>query len=301
MNDDQAELLVRYIVARWGADPVAWLLAFEGDSGARNVGRWKRIGQAVFGSRAHAPVVLFPGDTQWVLDEFRDQKWVDVFGCQMVNGFTEDALKWTFTGPPAAEWRKEPARPLIAFAPYENGVVLPARKRITSDEVRHAVYWSLFLAPPAGVSYGAQGVVDWDFSTGVQSGGNTATDLPMWRKGLFMPAGKQMSYLARLMNSVEFWKLRPEQKAIAAQPGKESPGRYIVAAATTAKDLSLVYVPEDRTLELLLEAMPRSPSVGWFNPRTGENNPAVAVVTGSACQFPTPNPGDWLLMTKAGK
>ena len=82
LNDDQAELLVRYMVARWGAEPVAWLLAFEGDSGGRNVGRWKRIGQAVFGSRAHAPVVLFPGDTQWVLDEFRDQKWVDVFGCQ---------------------------------------------------------------------------------------------------------------------------------------------------------------------------------------------------------------------------
>ena len=123
----------------------------------------------------------------------------------------------------------------------------------------------------------------------------------MWRKALFMPAGKQMSYLARLMNSVDFWRLRPEQKAIAAQPGQESPARFIVAAATAAKDLSLVYVPEDRTLELLLDALPRSPSVGWFNPRTGENNPAVAVVTGSACQFPTPDPGDWLLMTKAGK
>ncbi len=33
LPDDQAELLVRYIVARWGADPVAWLIAFEGDSG----------------------------------------------------------------------------------------------------------------------------------------------------------------------------------------------------------------------------------------------------------------------------
>ena len=35
--------------------------------------RWKRIGQAVFGSRTHAPVVLFPGETQWLLDEFRDR------------------------------------------------------------------------------------------------------------------------------------------------------------------------------------------------------------------------------------
>ena len=91
--------------------PVAWLLAFEGDSAGKNVGRWKRIGQAVFGSRAHAPVVLFPGETQWLLDEFRDQKWVDVFGYQSVTDVTDDALKWTFTGPFAAEWKKEPTRP----------------------------------------------------------------------------------------------------------------------------------------------------------------------------------------------
>ena len=44
LPDDQAELLVRYVVARWGADPVAWLLAFESDTSAKNVGRWKRIG-----------------------------------------------------------------------------------------------------------------------------------------------------------------------------------------------------------------------------------------------------------------
>ena len=50
LPDSQVELLVRYVVARWGADPVAWLIAFEGDSSAKNVGCWKRVGQAVFGA-----------------------------------------------------------------------------------------------------------------------------------------------------------------------------------------------------------------------------------------------------------
>jgi hypothetical protein len=85
------------------------------------------------------------------------------------------------------------------------------------------------------------------------------------------------------------------------QPGDQSPRRYIAAAGNEANTLSLVYVPEDRTLELSLDALPHSPSVGWFNPRTGDTNPAVAVVGGHACQFPTPNPGDWLLVLKAGK
>ncbi len=103
---DQAELLVRYVVARWGAEPVAWLLAFDGESTGKNVGRWKRIGQAVFGARAHAPVVLYPGETQWVFDEFRDQPWIDVFGYQTFTDVTDDAEKWAVAGPFAGEWQK---------------------------------------------------------------------------------------------------------------------------------------------------------------------------------------------------
>jgi hypothetical protein len=301
LSDDQAELLVRYVVARWGADPVAWLLAFEGDNAGKNVGRWKRIGQNVFGSRPHAPVVLFPGETQWLFDEFRNLKWVDVFGYQSVTDVTEDALKWTFTGPFGAEWKKEPARPLIPFVPHENGVAAQSSKRFGSDDVRHAAYWSVLMVPPAGVSYGAQGVANWDATVGPKDEQTKAADLPMWRKALFMPAGKQMTYLAKFMNSIDFWKLRPEPKAVALQPGDVSPRRSIAAAGDDSNSLSIVYVPEDRTLEVLLKALPQSPSVGWINPRTGEKNPAVAVVGGSSCQFPTPEPGDWLLVMKAGK
>ena len=79
-------MLVRYVVARWGAEPVVWLLAFDGGNQGKNTGRWKRIGQAVFGEGSHAPVVLYPGETEWVLDEFRDQPWVDAFGYQSVTG-----------------------------------------------------------------------------------------------------------------------------------------------------------------------------------------------------------------------
>jgi hypothetical protein len=301
LPDAQAELLVRYVVARWGADPVAWLLAFEGDSAGKNLDRWKRIGQSVFAARPHAPVVLFPGGTQWLLDEFRDQQWVDVFGYQSVTDVTEDALKWTFTGPFPGEWKKEPTRPVIPFAPYENGLAPQSTNRFSSDDVRHAVYWSLLLGPIAGVSYGGEGVMNWERSVGPGQMEATAADMAMWRKGLFMPAAKQMSYLARFMNSMDFWKLRPDQKAVAAQPGEQSPRRFIAAEGTAANDLAIVYVPEDRTPGLFLDALPHSPTVSWFNPRTGQDNPAAVGLTGGSSQFPTPEPGDWLLVLKAGK
>ena len=301
LPDDQAELLVRYTVARWGSEPVAWLLAFEGDPASSKLGRWKRIGEAVFGSRPHAPVILYSGDTQWVLDEFRGQPWVDAFGYQSVTDTTDDALKWTLSGPFTSEWKKDPARPLIPFLPCENGVMPRAGKRFGAEDVRRAAYWSLLFSPPAGVSYSAQGVTDWDTTVGPQAGPAEGTDLPLWHKALFMPAAKQMSCLARYMTSIDFWRLRPESKLVASQPGTESPRRFIAAAATDANNLCLVYVPEERTLELLMKALPPSPAVSWLNPRTGANNPAVAVVSGNSCQFPTPDPGDWLLQINAGK
>jgi len=301
LPDSQAEVLARYVVARWGADPVVWLLAFEGDSAAQNVGRWKRIGQAVFGSRPHAPVILFPGGTQWVLDEFRDQNWVDVFGYQSVTDFTDDALKWTFAGPFVTEWKKEPARPVIPFAPNENGLRPQSTNRFSADEVRRAVYWSVLLGPVAGVSYGAEGVMNWERDVGPGQAQATAADMAMWRKALFMPAAKQVSYLAWFLTSVDFWRLYPDPKAVAGQPGDQAPPRFIAAAGTQDKDLAVVYVPQDRTLELSPDAMPHSPAVFWLNPRTGASSPAVAVLGGSSCQFPTTEPGDWLLVLKVGK
>ena len=183
----------------------------------------------------------------------------------------------------------------------ENGVTPRTGKRFASDDVRRAVYWSLLLLPPAGVSYAGQGVTDWDISVGPSAQPAKKGDLPLWHKALFMPGAKQMSSMAQCMTSGDFWRLRPEPKLVVSQPGQDSPRRFIAAAATDSKGLCFVYVPEERTLELLLKALPLSPTVSWFNPRTGANNPAVAVVSESSCQFPTPDPGDWLLQIKAGK
>ena len=108
-----------------------------------------------------------------------------------------------------------------------------------------------------------------------------------------------MFHLARLMNSIPFWRLRPEPKLVAVQPGDTDPRHYLAAAATEANRLAAVYVPEAQTVQLSNPLLPPAPTLTWFNPRTGESSPAVAVV-GETCQLPTPAPGDWLLELKAG-
>jgi hypothetical protein len=299
LPDDQVALLLRYAVARWNAEPVAWLLTFEGDSQGRQANRWKKIGQAVFGNAVHAPVIVHTGDTPWLLNEFREQPWADAFAYQTLTDLSDDAVKWAISGPLAAEWKNQPARPILAFTPPENGPIANSKKRFSSDDVRHAAWWSLLLSAPAGVSYSANGVLNWD-TTVEPASKNKAPDLPLWRKSLFLPAAKEMRHLARFMSEPDTWSLRPRQEYVTTQPGNVSPRAFVACASTDDKKLTIVYTPQERTLDIALAASPSAPGISWLNPRTGESNPAVAVV-GASFQFPTPDPGDWLLIMKAGK
>jgi hypothetical protein len=289
---DQAALFFRYVTARWGGDPVAWLVCPDGDNPAISASDWKKIGQSVFGEGKHAPVVLCSGHAHGLLDDFRDRKWVDVFGFASFSDSTDSENKGILNSPFADEWKQEPARPLIPFTPFENGVDARSQKRFSSDEVRQALYLGLLMAPPAGISYGGAGVVNWD-------AGDRSDDLPLWRKALFMPAARQMKYLSALMASRDPWLLLPRPDFVPAR--SDGLRRNVGAAAADEMDFSLIYSPQDRTLELYLTALPASASISWLNPRNGEHKSAVAVVSGQACQFPTPDPGDWLLLMKKGK
>ncbi|MEY2428413.1 MAG: hypothetical protein QOJ40_1298 [Verrucomicrobiota bacterium] len=289
---DQAAVLFRYVTARWGGDPVAWLVCPDGDNPAISASDWKKVGRAVFAEGKHAPVVLCSGHAHGLLDDFRDQNWVDAFAFDSYSDSADPENKGIMNSQFVDEWKKEPARPLIPFTPFENGMDAQAQKRFSSDEVRQALYLGLLMAPPGGVAYGGAGVVNWE-------AGDRSDDLPLWQKALFMPAAREMKYLTALLTSRDFSLLLPRPDFVPTRP--DGSRRNIGAAATEEKDFSLIYSPGDRTLELSLKALPASASISWLNPRNSERKPAVAVVSGETCQFPTPDPGDWLLLMKKGK
>ncbi|MGO8675729.1 MAG: DUF4038 domain-containing protein [Limisphaerales bacterium] len=299
-SDDQTALLVRYTVARWGAEPVVWLLAFDGSDPAL-VNRWKRIGQAVFSEGRRTPVMVCPGAAMQALEAFRSQNWVDLLGAQPITDFTDTALETAFRGPFFREWSNTPSLPIIPFLPCENGLRPGSQQRYTSEEVRKAAYWSLLLSPPAGLSYAGQGVVEWSTSLPEQKSKVRGGNLPLWRRAMFMPAAKDMTQIASFMGGLDFWRLRPEPGFLAAQPGSSSPGKSIAAEATEAKDLALVYDPEDRSFALSLDALPATPVAAWFNPRSGGSTPIPLAANAKTCQLTTPQPGDWVLVLRGGK
>jgi hypothetical protein len=302
LQEDQAILLARYMIARWGANDVIWILPGDGDYRGPRAERWKRIGRALFGEEPHAPAILHPGGMHWVLNEFLGEKWLDIHGYQSGHGDDERTLRWIFEGPPATDWKKEPARPFINLEPpYENHLAYQSQTRIAPLTVRRAVYWSLLNAPTAGASYGGHGVWGWDDGTKPpMDHPRTGVPLP-WPQALLMPAAEQMAHVATFFTSFDYWRLRPAPEVLASQPGKQGARRHVAAARSEAGDLLVVYVPEDRNVEILQKSLPPNFRASWFSPRTGEKPSVVAVVNDQAIQFATPDEGDWLLLVKSAE
>jgi len=77
LPEDQAIRLARYLVARYGAHHVAWILAGDDNYSGENAERWKRIGRAVFGDGDHDFLLLHPQGMHWPFKSFRDQTSLD--------------------------------------------------------------------------------------------------------------------------------------------------------------------------------------------------------------------------------
>lgn len=287
-DSDQQARWLDYLVARFGAEPIAWVLKMnQAGKGWGSVQDQQNVESILCAkARCHRPVIARYESSSAAVADATTEKWAD-------------ALELPGVADRTGEPSKDSVRPMIVIAPSENSVV-GSGKRINADELRRAVYWSVLAGAPAGISYSA---VDVEFRTepGVSKPAPVGRELSPWEKSLFLPGAKEMGYLSKAMGVLQYWRLRPHPELIVTQPGNTDLSRFIAAAESELKDLSLIYVPEDRVIEITLEGLPPSPKITWLNPRTGLTSPAVAVLGATSCQFPTPDAGDWLLMMKSGK
>jgi len=289
LPEDQAILLLRYAVARWGAENVAWIVAFECDSTGAQATRWQNIGRAVFGHVSHAPVILLPGESVWALDAFRRERWVDILGVQTVSVTDENSLPWLLNGPIALERQKLPTRPIIGIAPPAEVVAAPNAGQVTSDFARHLMWWSLLQNTPAGVSYSAQDVAEWTQSS-------RATPAP-WRQALALPGAGAIAPLAGCFGGKDFWRLEPFAQALNTQPGLQALHYPVAATRVGTHDIIMLYVPEERTVHVATQTLAARSKASWFDPRTGESRATTgASVNATTCRFTTPAKGDWLLV-----
>lgn len=293
LPEDQAIKLARYLVARYQGNHVVWVLAGD-DNFERTGERWKRIGRAVFDRPGHAPVTLHPQGTQWHFDSFADEPWLSLLIYQSGHGDDAATHRWIHSGPVAAAWQQSPARPIINSEPnYEGHVAYHSRQPHTAYNVRRAVYWSLLNAPTAGVTYGGHGIWSWETAPREPQNHRGSGIAPPWHEAMKFEGSQQMKHVARLMRSLEWWRLRPSPALVLAQP--EDPAHFVGAAATESGDLAVLYLPVGGTVALDARRLAGAEAT-WYDPRTGAH---LAGRLEDAGRITAPDSRDWVLLLRA--
>jgi hypothetical protein len=296
LPQDDAERLARYIVARWGAYQVIWILGGDGNYRGPRAERWKKIGRAVFLPRHDRLVTMHPNGQNTYNAEFAGESWYDIRTYQSGHGSSDQHLRWLIEGPPAKEWKDPNVLPSINLeCNYELHPSYHQKRKFTDFEVRRAAYWSLLVAPTAGVTYGCNPIWVWPEKPEPAEGHAGLGIIDPWPKGLDLPGVKCMTILRKLLAKLPWWTLRPAPELIAEQPGKDKPQAFIAAAMSEDGSLGVVYAPEGGRISLNAAALRRPLAVRWFNPRTGEWSNAGRAID-AAVTFTASDGSDWVLV-----
>ena len=292
LPDDQVIRLARYMVARYGAYQVIWILAGDGDYHGDEAERWKQIGRAVFGDNVSRLVTIHPTGHQWVGGDFGQEPWFSFIGYQSGHGDGPEDHKWIFQGPPALSWDVPPVHPIINLEPnYEDHVSYFSHRRFDAHAVRRAAYWSSLVSPTAGVTYGAHGIWGWDNHPAIPMNHLGSGIARPWFEALNLPGSTDMAHMMALFASLEWWKLRPDPALIANQPGDKDPSAFVAAAKAENNEWALLYFPVGMAITLKPDELPGSLLVRWFNPRSGKWGPATPLVSPNLM---APNSEDWV-------
>lgn len=269
LPEDQLILFLRYVISRYGAHQIAWLLAGDGIYEGEEAERWRRIGRAVLLDSTH-PATMHPGGKLWVDGEFRDEAWFTFNGYQSGHWNDDENSSWINEGPLASGWTSAPVHPHINLEPcYEQHLAMTSGTPINAHDVRRACYWSLLAAPTAGVTYGAHGIWSWESGPALPLSHPHAGVALSWRDAMHLPGSVSMSYLKALFHSIEWWRLLPCPEMLKVQPGAENPGSFIATACSAERDIGIAYLPEGGTIELQCGIFGEDTTVTCFDPSMG--------------------------------
>ncbi len=302
LSEEAAIALARYMVARYGAYQVAWILAGDGDYRGPKASRWQRIGRAVFAGRHDRLVTMHPQGLHWVADEFRGEEWFDFIGYQSGHGDSEQDLRFLVAGPPASEWRIPPPRPIINLEPnYEGHLAYQSRQPFTACHVRRALHWSLLVAPTAGVSYGHHGIWPWMEERGVPPDHPHSGEAIPWSEALESHGASAVGVLVRFFSELPWWQLAPAQELLASQPGEQDLARWAMVAATPRRQLVVAYTPKGEPLQLRASELALPAAASWYDPRSGAWAEAGALEETDQAELTLspPSEEDWVLCLRS--
>lgn len=202
-----------------------------------------------------------------------------------VYGYLGLDLNTTYRYPPAsvpeavsADYARTPATPFVFFEGwYEN------EYDVSVAALRYQAYTSL-LGGAAGQFYGNNPV--WKFGAG-------------WEDALDDPGALDMVHVGDLFRSRPFHRLVPDRgnAVVTSNRGRQNDGTYVAAARVSDGSTVIVYVPDQRAVEVDLGRVAGAEARAWcVDPKTGEPTDLGRVEAAGRATFrPCASP-DWVLV-----
>ena len=261
---------------------------------------WREMAAGLADGLGRKPVIAYhPNGGARSSTTLHNEAWLSINGMQSGHGSGHDVRVWDWV---AQDLALTPAKPTLDLEPnYEDHPYNPwprwdpATGYFRDHDVRKQVYRSVF-AGACGVTYGHHAI--WGF-VGHRNDVINHADRD-WIDALQRPAGRQMQYLRRLIESRPCFTRIPDQKLIASDPGIG--GQHTQATRDAEGTYAFVYFPmNDMTARLdLTRLKPGQLRAWWFDPRTGVGTLIGEVDRTNQSEFHTPPYGpDWVLALEA--
>lgn len=292
LPDDQAILLARYIVARYGGNHVIWVLGGDGVYTGTYEQRWKTIGRAVFDGKYQGIVAQHPCGRSWIGEVYKDEPWLNIIGYQSSHSNQASTVNWITKGPMSQTWSHLPARPLINLEPNYEEIGF----RISARDVRNASYWSLFATPISGITYGANGIWPWLREGEKILNHNDAPGTSLWNESINLPGSLQMGYLGQFIRKFDWWNLYPAQELLIDQPGDKTYNHFVSIVKSIDNKILLAYLPVKCTVKIRKPVADNKYQVKWFDPVKNVYTDGTAADDGSVMIITSPADSDLVLI-----
>jgi len=256
---------------------------------------WRELAAGLAEGLGREPVIAYhPNGGARSSSTLHQEQWLSINGMQSGHGSGHDVPVWDWV---AGDYALSPAKPTLDLEPnYEDHPYNPwprwdpATGYFRDHDVRKQVYRSVF-AGACGVTYGHHAM--WGFA-GHRNDAINHADRD-WIDALQRPAGRQMQYLRRLIESRPYFSRIPDEKLIASDAGVG--GNHIQATRDKEGTYAFVYLPmNDMTVRLDLTSLKSDKMrAWWFDPRTGVGT-LIGILDRKQDEFLTPPYGpDWIL------
>jgi hypothetical protein len=201
----------------------------------------------------------------------------------------------------AEDYARTPVKPVLDGEPnYEDHPInpwpawTPEKGYFRDHDVRKAAYRSVF-AGACGITYGHHSI--WQFYDPQL---REPVNHPWcdWRTALDRPGAAQMIHLRRLMETRAYLTRIPDAEILVSEAGEG--GEHACATRDAAGSYLMVYMPTARPVRVRLSGLNGSTAqAAWFDPRSGQTQPAGKVATGGEQEFIPPSGGpDWVLLVE---